>query len=102
MVVILPFVLDHLQTSLDGDDHRVRALLQFASEDELLAQLRPGVDGLILHFHHCRATFLPAVWEQLPDPYVFLAQLKQKAGLPMDFWSPELQAERYTAEYFSE
>ncbi len=76
--------------------------LQFASEDELLAQLRPGVDGLILHFHHCRATFLPAVWEQLPDPYVFLAQLKQKAGLPLDFWSPELQAERYTAEYFGE
>lgn len=74
--------------------------LQFASEEELLAQLRPGQDGLILHFHHCRATFLPAVWEQLPDPYVFLTQLKQKAGLPLDFWSPELRAERYTAEYF--
>jgi hypothetical protein len=74
--------------------------LSFGSEAELLAQLRPGVDGLILHFRHYRATFLPAVWEQLPDPYVFLTQLKQKAGLPLDFWSPELQAERYTAEYF--
>ena len=74
--------------------------LQFGSEAELLAQLRPGVDGLILHFRHYRSTFLPSVWEQLPDPYIFLAQLKQKAGLPLDFWSPELQAERYTTEYF--
>ena len=76
--------------------------LQFSSEDGLLAQLRPGVDGLIIQFRHHRATFLPAVWEQLPDPYVFLAQLKQKAGLPLDFWSPELSAERYTAEYFGD
>jgi hypothetical protein len=74
--------------------------LQFGSEAELLAQLRPGVDGLILHFRHYRSTFLPSVWEQLPDPYIFLAQLKQKAGLPLDFWSPEVQAERYTADYF--
>ena len=76
--------------------------LSFSSEGELLAQLRPGVDGLIIQFRHYRATFLPAVWEQLPDPYVFLAQLKQKAGLPLDFWSPELSAERYTAEYFGD
>lgn len=74
--------------------------LHFGSEDELLAQLQPGVDGLILQFRHCRATFLPAVWESLPDPYVFLAQLKHKAGLPLDFWSPELRIERYGAEYF--
>ena len=76
--------------------------LQFDSEEDLLARLRPGVDGLILHFRHYRATFLPAVWESLPDPYVFLAQLKQKAGLPLDFWSPELRAERYTTEYFGD
>ncbi|HPE74215.1 MAG TPA: AMMECR1 domain-containing protein, partial [Candidatus Competibacter sp.] len=56
----------------------------------------------IIQFRHYRATFLPAVWEQLPDPYVFLAQLKQKASLPLDFWSPELSAERYTAEYFGD
>ncbi|HRF43501.1 MAG TPA: AmmeMemoRadiSam system protein A [Candidatus Competibacteraceae bacterium] len=76
--------------------------LPFRSEQELLAQLRPGVDGLILHFRQHRATFLPSVWEQLADPPVFLAHLKQKAGLPPDFWSPELQAERYTTEYFSD
>ncbi|MFZ1492904.1 MAG: AmmeMemoRadiSam system protein A, partial [Candidatus Competibacter denitrificans] len=59
--------------------------LQFDSENALLAQLRPGIDGLILQFRSHRATFLPAVWENLPDPYVFLAQLKQKAGLPLNF-----------------
>ncbi|MBK8182588.1 MAG: AmmeMemoRadiSam system protein A [Candidatus Competibacteraceae bacterium] len=76
--------------------------LPFGSEEDLLAQLRPGQDGLILQFHHHRATFLPAVWESLPDPYVFLAQLKRKAGLPLDFWSPELRVERYTSEYFGD
>ncbi|HOW77374.1 MAG TPA: AmmeMemoRadiSam system protein A [Candidatus Competibacteraceae bacterium] len=76
--------------------------LHFASEDELLAQLRPGEDGLILHFRHHRGTFLPSVWKHLTDPYVFLAQLKQKAGLPLDFWSPELRVERYTTEYFGD
>lgn len=76
--------------------------LYFSSEEELLAQLRPGVDGLIIHFQTYRATFLPAVWEHLPDPHVFLSQLKLKAGLPLDFWSPELRAEHYTAEYFGD
>lgn len=76
--------------------------LHFADEDELLAQLRPGEDGLILQFRQHRGTFLPSVWEHLPDPYVFLAQLKQKAGLPLDFWSAELRVERYTTEYFGD
>lgn len=76
--------------------------LHFSSEAELLEQLRPGVDGLILHFHSHRATFLPAVWESLPDPCLFLAQLKRKAGLPPEFWSPELWAERYGAESFGD
>ena len=76
--------------------------LQFASEEALLARLRPGVDGLILQFRQHRGTFLPSVWEHLPDPYLFLNQLKLKAGLPLDFWSPELQVERYTTEYFGD
>lgn len=76
--------------------------LQFNSEQALLAQLRPGVDGLILHVGHHRGTFLPSVWEQLADPPAFLAHLKQKAGLPLDFWSPELRVERYTTEYFGD
>lgn len=72
--------------------------LQFASEAELLAQLRPGIDGLILEERVCRSTFLPAVWESLPQPREFLRQLKRKAGLPADFWSDRLTIQRYTAE----
>lgn len=74
--------------------------LHFGSEDELLAQLRPGVDGLILQVDRHRATFLPAVWEKLPDPAMFLSQLKLKAGLPLNFWSPKVRAERYITESF--
>jgi AmmeMemoRadiSam system protein B/AmmeMemoRadiSam system protein A len=58
------------------------ALLPFGDHDELIAQLRPGVDGLILACDGRRGTFLPQVWEQLPEPEAFLAHLKQKAGLP--------------------
>ncbi len=76
--------------------------LSFGSEEELLAQLRPNIDGLIIRFGQRHATFLPTVWETLSNPYIFLTQLKQKAGLPLDFWSPELQAERYTTESFGD
>ncbi len=76
--------------------------LPFSSEDDLLRQLRPGVDGLILRLGHRRATFLPSVWEELPDPYIFLSQLRHKAGLPLDYWSADLQAERYTTESFGD
>ena len=64
-------------------------------EDDLLARLRPGLDGLILQFGQRRATFLPQVWEAIPDPREFLAALKQKAGLPAEFWSPQLNVSRY-------
>jgi len=72
--------------------------LAFASEDELLGQLRPGIDGLILSERRARGTFLPSVWEQLPEPREFLARLKQKAGLGPDYWSDAIRVERYTAE----
>ena len=74
--------------------------LHCAAEADLWAQLRPGVDGLILQFRHHRATFLPAVWQHLPKPEQFVTHLKDKAGLPLDFWSPELQFERYVTECF--
>lgn len=70
----------------------------FTSEQDLLAQLKPGVDGLILQQGHRRGTFLPSVWESLPKPEQFLRQLKQKAGLPPDFWSDQLQFFRYRTE----
>ena len=73
-----------------------------ASEQRVLEQLRPGVDGLILELGANRATFLPAVWEQLPDAREFLRHLKAKAGWREDFWSPQIKAERYAAESFGE
>jgi AmmeMemoRadiSam system protein A len=68
------------------------------SEEELLAQLRPRQDGLIIEEGFFRGTFLPSVWEQLPEPRDFLRQLKLKAGLPEDYWSPRLRVRRYTTE----
>lgn len=76
--------------------------LRFHSQDELLGQLRPGVDGLVLHYRRHRGTFLPAVWESLPEPLAFLTHLKAKAGLSPDFWSDEIEVKRYTTESFGE
>jgi AmmeMemoRadiSam system protein A len=75
--------------------------LEVTSEADLLSRLRVGVDGLILREGSWRrSTFLPAVWETLPDPRAFLAHLKLKAGLPADYWSDTLRFERYTTESF--
>lgn len=74
--------------------------LQFESEADLINQIRPGVDGLILAEHGLRGTFLPSVWESLPDPHDFLRHLKVKAGLPADHWSEAVQVQRYTVEEF--
>lgn len=70
----------------------------FSSESDLLKKIRPGIDGLILHDKDYRGTFLPSVWESLPEPVLFLTHLKQKAGLPPDYWSDTIQIERYTVE----
>lgn len=78
------------------------AEMQVADEDDLCQQLRPGVDGLILEHGSLRGTFLPSVWESLPDCREFLRHLKLKAGLPADFWSDDLQISRYKTQSFSE
>ena len=76
--------------------------LEFAGEEALLAQLRPGEDGLII-FSGCRsATFLPQVWEQLPEPHQFLAALKHKAGLPTHREAAGLMAARYHVRKWKE
>lgn len=75
--------------------------LHAGSEAELKAQLRPGIDGLILAEGQRRATFLPQVWEDLEDADSFLAHLKRKAGLPPDHWSDTIRFSRYTAESFA-
>lgn len=74
--------------------------LQAQSEAELVEQLLPGIDGLILQEGPYRSTFLPAVWESLPEPHAFLHHLRVKAGLPMNYWSPTLRFERYRTESF--
>ncbi len=76
--------------------------LAAASEPALLASLRPGVDGLVLVENSARSTFLPAVWESLPSPVRFLEELKRKAELPPDYWSPTLLFQRYTVEDFGD
>ena len=74
--------------------------MQFESEEDLLSQIRPGIDGLILEDKGRRGTFLPSVWEQLPEARDFLNHLKLKAGLPPNYWSDTLQVSRYTVEAF--
>ncbi len=69
----------------------------FADETDLLAQLRPGVDGLIIEDGAHRALFLPSVWDMVPDPAGFLRQLKHKAGLAPNHWSPTFSAKRFHA-----
>ncbi len=76
--------------------------LSAANEAEALSQLRPNVDGLILECGRRRATFLPQVWEQLPEPREFLAALKHKAGLPSEFWSADVVLSRYSVAKFTE
>lgn len=76
--------------------------LQFSSERDALAQLQPGVDGIIFEYGRHRSTFLPQVWEQLPDTKKFMAHLKHKAGLYQDFWNDEVKLYRYTVTKFKE
>ncbi len=76
--------------------------LTFTDEADALAQLRPGIDGVIFSVGNRRSTFLPQVWEQLPTPALFMAHLKQKAGLPADYWNAGVQLERYTVKKWQE
>ncbi|MDD1638362.1 MAG: AMMECR1 domain-containing protein, partial [Methylococcaceae bacterium] len=72
--------------------------VSFTSEQNLITQLQPGIDGLILEEGRRRGTFLPSVWEQLPEPEEFLRHLKQKAGLAADYWSENIRIYRYRTE----
>jgi AmmeMemoRadiSam system protein B/AmmeMemoRadiSam system protein A len=67
----------------------------------LLRELRPGIDGLIFEERGMRATYLPSVWEQLPDADTFVSQLRQKAGLPASGWDESTRVYRYTTDEFA-
>lgn len=74
--------------------------MDFTSEQDLVKQIRPGIDGLILEEGFNKGTFLPSVWESLADSREFLNHLKQKAGLPANYWSQNIKLKRYTVEEF--
>ena len=76
--------------------------IAFTGEADALAALRPGIDGVVLEYRHYRSTFLPQVWEQLPEPGLFLAQLKRKAGLPADFWAEDIRLSCYSVSKWRE
>lgn len=76
--------------------------MSFTSQQDLLSQIRPDIDGLILEDDYGRGTFLPSVWESLPDKSDFFSHLKLKAGLPANYWSDSIKVSRYTSESFSD
>jgi uncharacterized protein len=71
-------------------------------EADALAQMQPGVDGIIFEYGRYRSTFLPQVWESLAQPRQFLGMLRRKAGLPEDFWAEGVKLSRYTVTKWSE
>jgi AmmeMemoRadiSam system protein A len=77
--------------------------LEYTTSENLLMKLRPGVDGVILQDGFRRATFLPQVWEQLPDKAEFLSHLCQKMGAASDLWRHKhLEVQVYQVEEFHE
>ena len=78
------------------------APIAFVDEADAVRQLRPGIDGVILEYDSHRGTFLPQVWETLAEPNVFLAHLKQKAGLAPTFWVPDITLRRYEVRKWKE
>lgn len=77
--------------------------LSYSDAADLLSKLRPYVDGVTIRSGYCSATFLPQVWDQLPDPEVFMTQLCRKAGMKGDAWQGgRIDVETYQVQYFEE
>lgn len=79
-----------------------QALLRVANEADLIQQLKPGKDGLTIDDGARRATFLPMVWAQIPEPINFVRHLKAKAGMGPDEWPKNLKCYHYQADCFAE
>ena len=73
-----------------------------SDEADLLQQLTPGIDGLVIVADGRRATFLPKVWEMLPEPQQFLAALKAKCGVAQNYWSEQIEFQRYRTTSYAE
>jgi AmmeMemoRadiSam system protein A len=78
------------------------APIAFDGETQALSALRRGADGVVLAWRDKRATFLPQVWETLPEPRNFLGELKRKAGLAADFWADDIRLYRYDVDVWTE
>lgn len=92
---------------LDKTDVEVSLLsamqpLQFSGERDALMQLKLGIHGVVFEYGRHRSTFLPQVWEQLPNVTEFMAHLKYKAGLSPDFWAEEVRLSWYTVSKWKE
>jgi uncharacterized protein len=74
----------------------------FSNEADAIRQLQPSIDGMIFECYGRRGTFLPQVWESLPEPREFFSHLKQKAGFSPDFWSPDVKLYRYEVQKWKE
>ena len=99
----LPLSADEFETiaievSILSPTQRIAAL----NEADAIRQMRPGIDGIVLEYGRYRSTFLPQVWDELEQPQQFLAMLKRKAGLPVDFWAADLKLARYTVSKWRE
>jgi uncharacterized protein len=92
---------DYLQLHLQISILSPTTPIYFGNEQELLDQLCPGVDGLILEAEGQRGTFLPSVWEALKTPRDFWLGLKRKAGLSPHYWSGALKVRRYATHCIS-
>lgn len=79
-----------------------RVPVNYDSSFDLYSQLKPGVDGVFIEYGQHRGTFLPQVWQQLPDKEQFFMHLRAKAGLSPDFWSEDLKVFRYRVQKWSE
>jgi len=75
----------------------------YEGPQDLLNKLRPGIDGVVLQDGYRKATFLPQVWDKIPDPEHFLSQLCMKMGAPADLWRKKtLEAYTYQVQEFHE
>lgn len=76
--------------------------MTYSDEADAIRRMQPGIDGMIFECYGRRGTFLPQVWESLPDPREFFSHLKQKAGFSPDFWSPDVKLYRYEVQKWRE
>jgi len=89
-------------TSIDVSLLSPAERLLVTDEEDLVRRLRPGVDGLLLEHDGRRATYLPQVWDAIPDAHDFVAALKGKAGWPQGFWSARINVFRYVTTKWTE